>query len=120
MSWDVKCRAKASRAFVCLRDLVFNNPILSLTIKRMVYRAIVMSVLLHGAETWTLKAEHVRHLNTFHNLCEDHPRHHQVPSVAAEADIQDPCQPFWHGLVHPRFHHGQEAAVAGSSGKNEG
>ena len=67
---DVKCRiVKASRAFGCLRGSVFNNPILSLTTKRMVYRAIVLSVLLYGAETWTLKAEHVRRLNTFYNHC---------------------------------------------------
>ena len=67
---DVKCRiAKASRAFGCLRGAIFNNPMLSLTTKRMVYRAMVLSVLLYGAETWTLKAEHVRRLNTFHNRC---------------------------------------------------
>ena len=49
---DVKCRiAKASRAFGCLRCSVSNNPILSLMTKRMVYRAIVLSVLLYGAET---------------------------------------------------------------------
>ena len=34
-----------------LRCSVSNNPILSLMTKRMVYRAIVLSVLLYGAET---------------------------------------------------------------------
>ena len=68
---DVKCWiAKASRAFGCLRGSIFSNPILSLTKKRMVYvKSIVTSVLLYSAETWTLKADHVRRLNTFHNRC---------------------------------------------------
>ena len=67
---DVKCHiAKASRAFGCLRGSIFNNLILSLTTKRTVYRAIVLSVLLYVAKTWTLKAEHVRCLQTFHNHC---------------------------------------------------
>ena len=67
---DVKCRiAKASRAFGCLRDPIFNNPILSIPTKRTVYKAIVLAVLLYGAETWALKAEHVRRLTTFHNRC---------------------------------------------------
>ena len=67
---DVKCRiVKASRAFGCLRGSVFNNPFLSLATKKMVYRATVLSVLLYSAETWTLKAEHVNRLNTFHNRC---------------------------------------------------
>ena len=38
---DVKCRiAKASRAFGCLRNPIFNNPILSIPMKRAVYKAI--------------------------------------------------------------------------------
>lgn len=64
---DVKRRiAKASKAFGCLRGPVFNN---SIPTKRAVYIDIVLSVLLYGAETWTLKAEYVRHLTTFHNRC---------------------------------------------------
>ena len=34
-----------------------------------VYQATVLAVLLYGAETWTLKAAHVRRLTTFHNHC---------------------------------------------------
>ena len=44
---DVKCRiVKASRAFGCLKGFIFNNPILPLMTKRMVYRATAFSVLL--------------------------------------------------------------------------
>ena len=67
---DVKSRiAKVSKAFGCLRIPIFNNPILSIPTKRAVYRATVVSVLMYGAETWTLRAEHVRHLTAFHNRC---------------------------------------------------
>ena len=65
---DVKSRrAKASsRAFGYLRSPIFNNPILSVLTKKAVYRAAVLAVLLCGAETWTLKAEHVRRLSSFY------------------------------------------------------
>ena len=64
---DVKCRI--AKAFGCLRGPIFNNPILSIPTKRAVHRATVLSVLTYGAETWTLKAEHVRRLAMFHNRC---------------------------------------------------
>ena len=48
---DVKWRTvKASRAFVCLRGPIFNNPILSIPTKRTVYKAIVLVLLMYGAE----------------------------------------------------------------------
>ena len=37
--------------------------------KRAEYKAIVLAVLLYGAETWALRAEHVRRRTTFHNRC---------------------------------------------------
>ena len=61
--------AKAARAFGCLRKPIFQNSNLSLSTKRAVYRAMVMSVLLYGAETWTIKANHVKRLRSFHNRC---------------------------------------------------
>ncbi len=64
---DVKNRiTKACRVFGCLRTAVFNNPTLSIPTKRAVYRATVLAVLLYGADTWTLKA---RHMRCFHNRC---------------------------------------------------
>ena len=50
--------ARAARAFGCLRVPVFKNKDLSLATKRAVYRAVVLAVLLYGAETWTMKAVH--------------------------------------------------------------
>ena len=48
---------------------VFKNKHLSLATKRAVYRAVVLAVLLYGAETWTMKAVHTSRLNSFHNRC---------------------------------------------------
>ena len=70
VTMDVDCRiAKASRAFGCLRRPIFQDKHFSVATKRQVYRAVVLPVLLYGAETWTLKAQHVRRLNSFHNRC---------------------------------------------------
>ena len=67
---EVSCRiARASKAFGCLREPVFLNRTLSTDTKRAVYKAVVVSILLYGAETWTLKAPDVRRLNSFHNRC---------------------------------------------------
>ena len=54
---EVSCRiAKVVRVFGCLRVPIFLNRSLSISTKRDVYEAVVLSVLLYGAETWTLKA----------------------------------------------------------------
>ena len=58
--------AKACRAFGCLRRPVFQDRNLSIATKRLVYKAAVLSILLYGAETWTLKAPQIRQLNSFH------------------------------------------------------
>ena len=65
---EVSCRiAKASKVFGCLRIPISLNRTLSIDTKRTVYKAVVISVSLYGAETWTLKAPDVRRLATFHN-----------------------------------------------------
>ena len=60
LSKEVLCRiAKAARIFGCLKEPIFRSKHLSLETKRAVYRAVVLSTLLYGAETWTIKAAHV-------------------------------------------------------------
>lgn len=71
---EVEARiAKVSQAFGALRKPVFLNKNLTLStcIKRKVYNACVLSVLLHvyGAECWTPLTRHVWKLNTFHHRC---------------------------------------------------
>lgn len=61
--------AKASRAFGCLQKPIFQNKHLSVETKRKVYKAKVLTVLLYGVETWTIKAHSVRCLNGFYNRC---------------------------------------------------
>ena len=67
---EVKIRiSKAARAFGCLQKSIFQDHRLSVETKRRVYEAAVLSVLLYGAETWSIKAESVRRLSGFHNRC---------------------------------------------------
>ena len=71
MSWKVQ-GAGLPRLLYLLAKLgspVFKNSVLSVLTKRVVYKAVMLPVLLYGAETWTLKAEYVRHLTFFHNRC---------------------------------------------------
>ena len=58
---------KASRAFACLQSFIFRSKQLSVAINREVYRAMVLSTLMYGAETWTVKADSVRRMRGFHN-----------------------------------------------------
>ena len=57
--------ARAARAFGCLRVTVFKNKDLSMATKRAVYRAVVLTILLYGAEIWMMNAVHTRRLNFF-------------------------------------------------------
>ena len=60
---------KASRAFGCLQRSIFQNRHLNIAIKREVYKATVLSVLLYGTEAWAIKAHSLRRLSGFHNRC---------------------------------------------------
>ena len=61
--------ARASRAFGVLCRPVFQDKGLSLKTKKMVYRAVVMGVLLYGAEAWVNKRAATRKLESFNNKC---------------------------------------------------
>ena len=61
--------AKAARAFSSLRKSVFQNINLSIATTRHVYKAVVLSAVLYGAETWVLMDQHVKFLNSFHHYC---------------------------------------------------
>ena len=45
------------------------NKTFSVSTKRNAYKAVVLSILLYGAETWTMKVPDLCHLTTFHNCC---------------------------------------------------
>ena len=61
--------AQASKAFGALRKSVFMDKNLTLTTKRRLYDACVVSILLYGAECWTPLRKHEKKLNTFHHRC---------------------------------------------------
>ena len=58
--------ANASKAFGTLRQAVFKDAKLSITTKRLVYQACVLSVLLYGGECWIPVEKHQKRLKTFH------------------------------------------------------
>ena len=67
---EVNCRiAKASAAFGRLRLTVWQRPGIKTTTKIMVYKAVVLTTLLYGAESWTAYRRHERKLNRFHLNC---------------------------------------------------
>ena len=61
--------SSASRAFGALRQAVFKDCNLTITTKRQVYQACVLSVLLYRSECWTLLRRHLKRLNSFHHRC---------------------------------------------------
>ncbi len=70
MSSEVDRRIKqASKAFGSLRKAVFADRDLSLKTKRKIYLACVLSILLYGAECWTLLRRDKKKLISFHHRC---------------------------------------------------
>ena len=61
--------ARALRAFGALSKPVFCDDDLSLLPKTLVYHAVVLGVLLYGAETWANKRVTTQKLEAFHNWC---------------------------------------------------
>ena len=61
--------AKASCAFGSLLKPMFHSRTISKHTECLVSRAAVISTLLHGSETWAIKAPQLRKLNVFHRSC---------------------------------------------------
>ena len=57
--------AKASAAFGRLRQRLWNNHHVSTRVKGNIYRAVVISTLLYGAESWTVYRQQVKKLHAF-------------------------------------------------------
>ena len=70
MDVDVERRiSQPSKAFGALRKAVFLDKNMTFSTKREVFKAYVMSVLLHGSECWTPLRKHISKLNSFHHKC---------------------------------------------------
>jgi len=61
--------AKASSVFGRLYSRVWNNKYLKKATKVSVYRAVVLTTLLYGSESWVSYGHHLRLLEHFHQLC---------------------------------------------------
>ena len=61
--------AQASGLLGFLRSPIFQCVHVLVHTKLLVYRAIVISALLYGAETWPMKVNRIRRLNTFRHQC---------------------------------------------------
>ena len=57
--------AKASASFGRLRQRLWNNHHVSMRFKGKIYRAVVLSTLLYGAEPWTVYRQQVKKLDAF-------------------------------------------------------
>ena len=61
--------AKASSAFGRLKGNVWERRGIKTSTKLKVYRAVVLTTLLYGSESWTVYSRHARQLNHFHTTC---------------------------------------------------
>ena len=61
--------AKATSAFGNLRHRLWNERGIRLDTKILVYRAVVLSILLYGSESWTPYRHHINQLDVFHKSC---------------------------------------------------
>ena len=57
--------AKASASFGRLRQRLWNNHHVSMRVKGKIYRAIVLAILLYGAEAWTVYRRQMKKLHAF-------------------------------------------------------
>ena len=58
--------SKASQALGRLRTRVLNQHNIQMTTKLLVYRAVVLTALLYGCESWTLYKRHIKQLEAFY------------------------------------------------------
>ena len=60
-----KRMSKTIMSFGRLREILWNNHNVSIRVKGKIYRAIILSTLLYGAETWTVYRRHGKKLHAF-------------------------------------------------------
>ena len=60
---------KAATAFSKLGKRAWENKMLTIKTKVMIYKACVLSALLYGSESWTLYSNQEKKLNMFHMRC---------------------------------------------------
>ena len=67
---DVKMRIDAAGgAFAALRDKIFASKCITMKVKKFVYLALVLTILLYGSECWSLTEKLYNRLRAFHHRC---------------------------------------------------
>ena len=70
MKEEIEQRIKtAGMAFGGLRRQLFGDKKMALDVKLKIYDSLILAILLYGSETWNVKAEEARKLETFHMNC---------------------------------------------------
>ena len=121
--------AKASSSFGCLKERVRQNHSLRLSTKLHVYRAIIVTTLLYGYESWVLYRRQVQLLELFHQRClrsitgihwQDYITNNEVLEQASLPSIEamlmmETASSRHHHHQHHRHHHPPVRADVGGT-----
>ena len=89
---DVSARlAKASAAFGRLSKRLWNDHGIQLTTKIAVYKAVVLTTLLYGCESWTLYRRHTAKLDQFHLRCLRKIAHIKWQDMIPNTEVLERC-----------------------------
>jgi len=89
---DVNARlAKANAAFGRLSKSLWNNHGIRLATKISVYRAVVLTTLLYGCESWTVYRRHIAKLDQFHLRCLRKIAHIKWQDMIPNTDVLARC-----------------------------
>ena len=70
MREEIEQRIKAAgMAFGGLRRQLFGDKKMAISVKLKIYDSLILAILLYGSETWNVRAEETRKLETFHMNC---------------------------------------------------
>ena len=89
---EIKARLSISTSILARQERVWNSKVLSLKAKSLLYKAIILSTLLYGCETWTLNPDIERKLQAFENkfyrkiLRVSYTEHRTTTSIWSEID----------------------------------
>lgn len=83
--------AKAGSSFGMLTSRLWNVHGIRIETKVAVYRAVVLTVLLYGRETWTVYRRHIRELDQFHLRCLRKIAHMKWQDKIPNVDVLERC-----------------------------
>ena len=84
--------AKATSAFGKLRHRLWNEREMKLDTKIQVYKAVVLTTLLYGSESWTPYRPHINQLDVFHKGCLRMIYGYTLEDKISNADLLEKCK----------------------------